>query len=104
MLGNLMDNACKWAKSVVVVAARKEDGKLIFTIEDDGPGLTAQQREEVFTRGKRLDEAVPGSGLGLHITQDIAGLYGGSVALGEASIGGLQAVLTLPASADIVPV
>ena len=104
MLGNLMDNACKWAQQSVAVSVAKEDGKLVFTIEDDGPGLSEQERAEVFARGKRLDEAVPGSGLGLHITQDIAGLYGGNVSLGEASLGGLSATLVLPASADIVPV
>ena len=104
MLGNLMDNACKWAKGQVRVSISKADGQLHFVIEDDGPGLTEEEQEKVFNRGQRLDEAVPGSGLGLHITRDIARLYGGEVSLGRAKLGGLAATLVLPASADIVPV
>ena len=104
MLGNLMDNACKWARSQVKVSVRKEGGNVIFSIEDDGPGLTDEEKIKVFARGQRLDEAVPGSGLGLHITRDIARLYGGEVTLSNADIGGLDAILTLPAAADLVPV
>jgi len=103
MLGNLMDNACKWAASQVHVGITKDDGKVIFFIEDDGPGLTAAEQVKVFARGQRLDEAVPGSGLGLHITRDIARLYGGEVSLTNAELGGLRAILSLPASADVVP-
>jgi len=104
MLGNLMDNACKWAKTQVQVTVHKAEGQVIFIIEDDGPGLTDEEQVKVFARGQRLDEAVPGSGLGLHITRDIARLYGGEVSLGKAALGGLEATLRLPASADIVPV
>jgi signal transduction histidine kinase len=98
MAGNLMDNACKWAKSQVIVRANAETGaKWQLSIEDDGPGLVPEDRERVLERGERLDESVPGSGLGLSIVEDIAKLYGGSLALGTSQLGGLGARLTLPA-------
>jgi len=100
MLGNLMDNACKWAKSVVHVTITRQDGQLVLHVEDDGPGIGDEQREAVFGRGQRLDEATPGSGLGLSIVRDISGLYGGGITLGRSELGGLQAVLTLPAAGD----
>jgi signal transduction histidine kinase len=97
MLGNLIDNACKWARSRVRVRCEKAAGRLILTVEDDGPGLSAQQRSQVGERGERLDETVPGSGLGLAIVRDIAKLYGGSFALDESALGGVLARLELPA-------
>ena len=97
MLGNLMDNACKWAKSRVRVTAVPEADRLRLSVEDDGPGLAPSAREAALNRGERLDESVPGSGLGLAIVRDIADLYGGEVALEEASLGGLKALLILPA-------
>lgn len=100
MLGNLMDNACKWAKSVVHVTSERRDNQLVFLVEDDGPGIGDAQREAVFSRGQRLDEATPGSGLGLSIVRDISGLYGGGIELDRSELGGLKAVLTLPAAAD----
>ncbi len=100
MLGNLMDNACKWAKSVVHVTSERRDNQLVFLVEDDGPGIGDEQREAVFSRGQRLDEATPGSGLGLSIVRDISGLYGGGIELDRSELGGLKAVLTLPAAAD----
>lgn len=100
MLGNLMDNACKWAKSVVHVTSERRDNQLVFLVEDDGPGIGDEQREAVFSRGQRLDEATPGSGLGLSIVRDISGLYGGGIALDRSELGGLKAVLTLPAAGD----
>ena len=98
MLGNLMDNGCKWARARVRVAIACADERLQIIVEDDGPGLSAAERMQLFQRGKRLDEAVPGSGLGLAIVRDIAGLYDGSVALDEAAQGGLKVSLTLPAA------
>jgi signal transduction histidine kinase len=98
MLGNLIDNACKWAHSRVRVSAAVQGARLRLTIEDDGKGLAEAERETVFQRGLRLDEAVPGSGLGLAIVRDIADLYGGGVTLGRAALGGLEAVLDLPAA------
>lgn len=100
MLGNLMDNACKWARSVVHVTIERQDAHLVLLVEDDGPGVSDEQREAVFSRGERLDEATPGSGLGLSIVRDISGLYGGGIALDRSDLGGLKAVLTLPAAAD----
>ncbi|WP_374548020.1 ATP-binding protein [Rhodoblastus sp.] len=103
MAGNLIDNACKWAKSEVRVAVEAPPhggGDRIFlrlTIDDDGPGLAAERREEALRRGRRLDESKPGSGLGLSIVTDLAGAYGGRLDLGESPLGGLRAGLTLPA-------
>jgi len=97
MLGNLMDNGCKWARQRVRVTIAQSGQHLVVTVEDDGPGLSAEECEQLFQRGRRLDEAVPGSGLGLAIVRDIVELYDGSVALGKAALGGLQATLTLPA-------
>ena len=97
MLGNLMDNAGKWAKSRVRVRCEKAEGRLKFRVEDDGPGLSAEQRTRVGERGERLDESVPGSGLGLAIVRDISRLYGGFFALDASSLGGVMACLELPA-------
>ena len=98
IFGNLMENACKWASAVVCVEVSSREDTLIATVDDDGPGLPAEQRKEALGRGRRLDEAAPGSGLGLAIVADIAGLYGGSVKLGDSPPGGLRATLTLPAA------
>ena len=97
MLGNLMDNASKWARRRVVARSRRDDGRLTITIEDDGPGLPAEQLRPALAPGARFDETVPGTGLGLAIVRDLASLYGGSIALGSGSLGGLRADLTLPA-------
>jgi signal transduction histidine kinase len=97
MLGNLIDNGCKWARSRVRVRCEKDGGRLVLTVEDDGPGLSAEQRTQVGERGERLDESVPGSGLGLAIVRDISKLYGGFFTLGESSLGGVLARLELPA-------
>jgi len=98
MLGNLMDNACKWSSGRVRVSCRLQAESLSLTIEDDGDGLREEQRDEVLKRGMRLDESVPGTGLGLSIVVDLVSLYNGSLDLGEAGLGGLQATLTLPAT------
>jgi signal transduction histidine kinase len=98
MTGNLIDNACKWAKSEVRIAARAQGAMLQISIEDDGPGLTEAERDAVVRRGVRLDEKIPGSGLGLDIVIELASVYGGALALGRAELGGLSAVLTLPAA------
>jgi signal transduction histidine kinase len=104
MLGNLIDNACKWARSRVLVHARATADGVRIEVEDDGPGLSPEQRAMVFERGARLDERMPGSGLGLSIVRDIAQLYGGGVALRAASRGGLVVVLILPAPHSVVAV
>jgi len=98
MLGNLMDNACKWARSQVLVRAECAKDRLLIVVEDDGPGIPEQRQVEVLQRGHRLDEKVPGSGLGLDIAKDIAGLYRGSITLDRGSSGGLRVKLDLPAT------
>jgi signal transduction histidine kinase len=103
MVGNLVDNAFKWAQSRVAVEVfsqqsgpRDERRVVHIIVDDDGPGLSPQQREQVARRGRRLDESKPGSGLGLSIVVELTSLYGGALSLGTASIGGLRAELTLP--------
>jgi signal transduction histidine kinase len=100
MLGNLLDNACKWARHRVQVGALRQAENLQITIDDDGPGLAAQQRNAVLARGVRADERVPGSGLGLAIVDDLARVYGGQITLTDSPLGGLRAVLLLPAVAQ----
>jgi signal transduction histidine kinase len=97
MVGNLIDNACKWASTRVLVVARKNSGASFEVIVgDDGGGIEPGERARVGERGERLDETVPGSGLGLAIVRDIAKLYGGTLSLGDSTLGGLEARLTLP--------
>jgi signal transduction histidine kinase len=103
MVGNLVDNACKWAASQVSVEVLVEppeepdDGhRLRIIVDDDGRGLSEAELAKVSRRGQRLDESKPGSGLGLSIVIDLAALYGGSLSLGDAPTGGLRAELVLP--------
>ena len=101
MLGNLLDNACKWARSTVRLQARA-DGlvgsprQMMLWVEDDGPGIGPVERAHALQRGVRLDETVPGTGLGLAIVQDLAQMYGGQLSLEVSDLGGLRAVLALP--------
>ncbi len=98
MAGNLMENACKWSRGQVSARAEAVPGAAVLRliIEDDGPGLPADQRASVLRRGQRLDETAPGSGLGLSIVDELARAYGGTVELGDSDLGGLKAVLELP--------
>jgi signal transduction histidine kinase len=98
MLGNLLENACKWARSHVELRAASDGTQITCTVDDDGPGLAEDQREAVFARGKRLDEQVPGSGLGLAIVREIAELYDGAIRLEASPAGGVRATLRLPAA------
>jgi signal transduction histidine kinase len=98
MLGNLVDNACKWAKTRVEIGSTHTADRVVITVDDDGPGLDPSLRESVLQRGVRADEAAPGSGLGLAIVADLVELYGGSIALGSSPLGGLRAKLELPAA------
>ncbi|HMT13524.1 MAG TPA: sensor histidine kinase [Aestuariivirga sp.] len=102
MAGNLMDNACKWAKArvdVTMLRAPSADGRhwLVLRVEDDGPGIPAAERAEAMKRGRRLDESKAGSGLGLSIVTETAAMYGGTLELAESAHGGLRADLRLPA-------
>jgi signal transduction histidine kinase len=102
MAGNLLDNAAVWARGQVELTASANGGRLIITVDDDGPGIPEAARVHVLARGGRLDESVPGTGLGLAIVAELADLYGGTLTLGESLLGGLRAALTLPlAEADI---
>lgn len=102
-LGNLMDNACKWARRRVLVTVHLEPAavgdlrRVVFEIEDDGPGLSREKRLAALERGRRLDESVPGTGLGLAIVVELARLYGGRFDLADSQLGGLRCVLALPA-------
>ena len=98
MLGNLLDNACQWASSRVLLESTISGDRLVITVDDDGPGLEPSMRLIVLQRGVRADEAAPGSGLGLAIVRDLAELYGGSISLDGAPQGGLRARLELPAA------
>jgi signal transduction histidine kinase len=98
MLGNLLDNACKWAKSRICITSAIESSNILITIDDDGTGLDPTMRDTVLQRGVRADEAAPGSGFGLAIVRDLAELYGGSIALERAESGGVRAALRLPRS------
>jgi len=105
MLGNLLDNACKWAASRVVIASAilppeggSHEPAVTITVDDDGPGLPETMREAVLQRGVRVDEAAPGSGLGLAIVGDLAAVYGGTIGLDAGPLGGLRARLRLPSA------
>lgn len=103
MVGNLLDNACKWGRGQVLVRAGPDQGRLCLTVSDDGPGLPEALCEQVLARGVRADEQVPGSGLGLDIVREVARLYGGTLALDRAELGGLRATLCLPGHAESAP-
>ena len=124
LLGNLLDNACKWARSQVTVQATlptttqatvpattqvtantqetrapHETQRLLhITIDDDGPGITPAQRPQAMQRGMRLDETVAGAGLGLAIASELTSLYNGTISLQESPAGGLRVLLNLPAA------
>src|SRR5579863_5461872 len=118
MIGNLVDNGCKWAQSRVAIEVTADGGvdgagkgqhtpkgdgaeggakpRVRIIVDDDGPGLSPVEREQAALRGQRLDETKPGSGLGLSIVVELANLYSGALTLGTAPIGGLRAELALP--------
>uniref|UniRef100_UPI0033426CE8 sensor histidine kinase n=1 Tax=Castellaniella defragrans TaxID=75697 RepID=UPI0033426CE8 len=98
LLGNLIDNAGKWARTRVVVDVRREGGQLCFTVDDDGPGIPEALRGRMFERGVQLDEQRPGSGLGLDIVRALAQTYGGSVQALASPLGGARLWLCLPAA------
>jgi len=96
MLGNVLDNACRFARTRVVVAARDENSQAVVTVDDDGPGLDPTLRALVIRRGVRADETGPGAGLGLAIVRDLADLYRGSLVLEASPLGGLRTEIRLP--------
>ncbi|MDP1632807.1 MAG: sensor histidine kinase [Caulobacter sp.] len=95
--GNILENACIWCRGKVrATVTAVSDERLVITVEDDGPGLPADRRDEVLKRGARLDESAPGSGLGLAIVDELARAYGGSLDLSDSAMGGLKVELGLP--------
>ncbi len=103
IVGNLVDNGLKWARarvSITVVPAKTtlmgRANMMRVTIDDDGPGLTVEQRRQAMARGQRLDQSKPGSGLGLSIVSELVELYGGTLNLESSPLGGLRVVITLP--------
>lgn len=97
MLGNVLDNACKWARHEIQVTVAHEQDEIVITIDDDGKGLPDIQKDQVFQRGVRADEKMPGTGLGLDIVRDLTDLYAGTVMASASPLGGLRVVLRLPA-------
>lgn len=98
LVGNLLDNAAKWCKSRVEVKVTRSDDGVEVIVDDDGPGLLAENRAKALERGKRLDESEPGTGLGLSIVTELADIYGGRLHLEDSPLGGLRARLELPAA------
>ncbi|MBV8496636.1 MAG: histidine kinase [Gammaproteobacteria bacterium] len=101
LLGNLLDNACKWCRSRVRLGAAADDHarpreRLALTVEDDGPGISTEDRARILQRGVRADEKVPGHGIGLAMVQDTVDLYGGSLAIGSSQLGGARFSVRLP--------
>ena len=97
LLGNLLDNACKWADSQVELSISQTGDGFVIEVQDDGPGIPETERDQVFSRGMRLDEQASGHGLGLGIVRDIVEAWGGKLQLGTAEIGGLLVSIKLPA-------
>ncbi|MNF75962.1 Virulence sensor histidine kinase PhoQ [compost metagenome] len=96
LLGNLLDNACKWAKSQVRLSIECTTDGYLLKVDDDGPGIEAGQRAQVLNRGTRMDEQVAGHGLGLGIVRDIVDTWGGSLGLEDSGLGGLCVRIQLP--------
>jgi two-component system sensor histidine kinase PhoQ len=105
LLGNLLDNACKWSRSRVRIEASVDTAAstrsaLLLLIDDDGPGIAEADRARVLVRGGRVDEATPGHGIGLAMVHDTVALYGGSMRIGESALGGARFELRLPGRAQ----
>jgi two-component system sensor histidine kinase PhoQ len=102
LLGNLIDNACKWCRSKVRVSVTLENGRaagrdnLTLVVEDDGPGIAEENRAKVLERGARTDENVPGHGLGLAMVHDTVDLYGGTLVVDASTLGGARFAVRLP--------
>jgi signal transduction histidine kinase len=96
LIGNLLDNACKWARTRCSITVRPAGARVDVIVEDDGRGISAELRSRVLARGVRADEAVPGTGLGLSIVRDLTEAYGGKVVLDESPLGGLRASIDVP--------
>ncbi|MEE1868486.1 sensor histidine kinase [Pseudomonas auratipiscis] len=100
LLGNLLDNACKWADSEVRLSIEEQPGRYLLVVDDDGPGIPVSEREQVLERGTRLDEQIDGHGLGLGIVRDIVEVWSGHMTLQDSPLGGLRVNIELPARAE----
>lgn len=96
LVGNLADNACKWAQSKVVIGGYCQQGFLVLQVDDDGPGIPVESRTQVLDRGKRLDQKTEGQGLGLAIVMDIVKNYRGEISIENSALGGSCFILKLP--------
>lgn len=96
LFGNLLDNARKWANARVDIAVTRAPDAVLIIVQDDGPGIPTDRRNEVLDIGVRLDRAVPGTGIGLAIAKDLAELHGGTLELDACDLGGVRAVVRLP--------
>ena len=97
IIGNVLDNAQKWARHRISIEGSKTPNAFLFTVDDDGPGVQDEQFDRILQRGERDDPSVPGSGLGLAIVSDLVSLYGGRIVLSRSALGGLRAAITLSA-------
>ncbi|NVJ97861.1 MAG: sensor histidine kinase [Alphaproteobacteria bacterium] len=102
VVGNIVENAGKWANTQIAITVQRLNGEgrrpfLVLRVDDDGPGVPESEMEQLFERGRRLDEQTPGTGLGLAIVRDIVELYGGSASIEKSGLGGLAVILRLPA-------
>ena len=96
LMGNLLDNACKWANKQVQLECDLDGKELLLSVSDDGPGVPEEDRERILRRGQRLDQTVNGQGLGLAIVGDLVEVYRGQVVLGQSALGGLKVTVVLP--------
>lgn len=96
LLGNLLDNACRWARGRVALSSSRDQGRLTIDVDDDGPGIEAALRDAMLQRRVGADVTGPGTGLGLAIVRDLAEIYGGRITLTSSPLGGLRARLELP--------
>ena len=98
IVGNLIDNACKWASKRVLISIGPQHQWVCLSIEDDGPGISSDHYSHVVQRGTRLDALTPGTGLGLAIVDDLVTIYGGSIHMSQSPLGGLKVTVKLPRS------
>jgi two-component system sensor histidine kinase PhoQ len=96
MLGNVLDNACKWCRTQVRVSATLNGARLSLSVEDDGAGIADADAHRVQERGVRADQSVPGQGIGLAVTRDIVEAYDGEITIGSSKLGGAAVTLVLP--------